>query len=459
MLDMQGAGIRVVGKEFLLVPLLWTPLYFYFGYLMVRGDATLEQWTRVTVRVFGLHAAWFGVVSADPARYGILATLWFMAGIVGFSGSITRLQLFGLWILFAAGFSVGTMLFGTPDYAESAVILISAGFFPGVFLQLSEYVRKLSSKSRELLVAARERNFQMRQAQAQIEEQSRFLEQKNREISATLDALQSTQARLIHQEKLASLGQLTAGIAHEIRNPLNFIMNFSTVSLDLVAEIRHNDTERREDLLVDLEENLERIVDYGRRADAIVNNMMKHSRSEGASSQACDLNAITVDAVHLCLSALRAKEVSRLPQVIAYLDPTLAPVFCVPQDLSRLVINLVQNALYAMQIEAEDPYSFTVPAPVDPILRIRTGMKDGVAVMSIRDNGVGIPEEVRSRIFQPFFTTKPAGKGAGLGLSMSHDILAAHGGTIEVDSVPKEWTEFVVRLPIVAEGDSPMQTA
>jgi signal transduction histidine kinase len=269
---------------------------------------------------------------------------------------------------------------------------------------------------------------------------------------AALRDLQAAQARLVHAEKMASLGQLTAGIAHEIKNPLNFVNNFAGLSVELLDELKETaaaalealDADQRADIDVTiamLTGNLQKIAEHGRRADGIVRSMLLHSRGGTGEWQSADLNGIVDEALNLAYHGARAQDQSFNITMERDLDPNLAPIEIVPQDITRVFLNLFGNGFYAAAKKSRE-------AGDRPILKVATRDLGGEVEIRVRDNGTGIPPESRDRLFQPFFTTKPTGEGTGLGLSISYDIVTQqHGGTISVDSQFGAFTEFTVRLP------------
>ena len=279
-----------------------------------------------------------------------------------------------------------------------------------------------------------------------LEETIGELEQKRKAVEEALSHLKATQAQLIQSEKMASLGELTAGIAHEIQNPLNFVNNFSEVSgelvEELVEEIGKGDFEEVKALAADLKENLEKIVHHGKRADGIVKGMLQHSRSSDGKKEPTDLNALADEYFRLAYHGLRAKDKSFNATLQTDLDPGVGLVSIVPQEIGRVILNLLTNAFQAVNDKAREGQSGYAPT-----VSLKTARKDGKVMLSVSDNGNGIPEAIREKIFQPFFTTKPTGQGTGLGLSLSYDILKAHGGDIVVESEEGKGTEFVINLP------------
>jgi signal transduction histidine kinase len=275
-----------------------------------------------------------------------------------------------------------------------------------------------------------------------------------------VDELQEAQASLIHAEKMASLGQLTAGIAHEIKNPLNFVNNFAGLSVELLNELKETagpafaslaDDEREDvDEVVEmLTGNLEKVAEHGKRADGIVKSMLAHSRGGGGERQSVDLNALVEESLNLAYHGARAQDQNFNITMERDLDPALAPIEVVPQDLTRVFLNLFGNGFYAANKRASESGEMDF----HPTLKVSTcGTGDGVEIR-IRDNGTGIPAELQEKLFEPFFTTKPTGEGTGLGLSISYEIVTKqHGGTIMVESAPGEFSEFCITIPRRARG-------
>jgi len=269
---------------------------------------------------------------------------------------------------------------------------------------------------------------------------------------AALRDLQTAQDRLVQTEKLASLGQLTAGIAHEIKNPLNFVNNFSTLSAELTGELNDllksatlTDKMRKEveDLTRLLKENLDKVVQHGKRADSIVKNMLLHSREGSGEHRPADINAVVDESLNLAYHGARAEKAGFSVAVQRYLDPSVGMADVYPQEITRVLLNLISNGFYATtkrKAEAGDGF--------EPVISATTKNLGDKVEIRIRDNGTGISQEVKEKIFNPFFTTKPSGEGTGLGLSMSHDIIVKqHGGSIDVETEPGLFTEFKIVLP------------
>jgi two-component system NtrC family sensor kinase len=275
---------------------------------------------------------------------------------------------------------------------------------------------------------------------------------RTQELAASLDDLRTAQDRLVQTEKLASLGQLTAGIAHEIKNPLNFVNNFSALSAELVDELKDalapaglaGKTRAEVDELTELlKGNLEKVVQHGKRADSIVKNMLLHSREGSSQAQLADINALLDESLNLAYHGARAEKPDFNVTLLREFDHTAGMVEVFPQEITRAFLNFIANGFYAVtRRKAESGGDF------EPALAVSTKVVGSGVAIRIHDNGTGIAPAVKEKIFNPFFTTKPAGEGTGLGLSMSHDIIVKqHGGSIEVKSEPGQFTEFTIVLP------------
>ncbi|MCA1526321.1 ATP-binding protein [Bradyrhizobium yuanmingense] len=286
------------------------------------------------------------------------------------------------------------------------------------------------------------------------------LRERTTELSQSLDELRTAQDRLIQTEKLASLGQLTAGIAHEIKNPLNFVNNFSAVSTELIDELNEilqsavldgKTKEEIDELTGMLRANLEKVVQHGKRADSIVRNMLLHSRQGSGEHRAVDINAVVEESLNLAYHGARAERPAFNVTLQRDFDPDAGMIEVYPQEITRVLLNLISNGFYAAAKRKESEGD-----AFEPTLRAVTKNLGDRVQIRIRDNGTGIPAEVKEKMFNPFFTTKPAGEGTGLGLSMSHDIVVKqHGGTIDVDTTQGVFTEFIITLPrTMAAGDT-----
>jgi signal transduction histidine kinase len=276
--------------------------------------------------------------------------------------------------------------------------------------------------------------------------QLREIEQA-KEIEKAYNELKATQQQLIQSEKMASLGELTAGIAHEIQNPLNFVNNFSEVNKELIGEMKDeiekgNYTDVKA-IAKDIEENEQKINHHGKRADAIVKGMLQHSRSSNGIKEPTDINALCDEYLRLSYHGLRAKDKSFNAKLKTDFDESIGNINIIPQDIGRVVLNLINNAFYVV-----DEKKKQMGDGYEPTVSVSTKKINGKIEIKVTDNGNGIPRKVLDKIFQPFFTTKPTGVGTGLGLSLSYDIVKAHGGELKVETKEEEGSEFIIILPI-----------
>jgi signal transduction histidine kinase len=302
-----------------------------------------------------------------------------------------------------------------------------------------------SRKQEEALRISTERRAEL---EALVQERTVELSKQKNELQEIVKELKSTQNQLIQSEKMASLGELTAGIAHEIQNPLNFVNNFAEVSMELVdemeEELNKGDTAEAIAIATDIKQNLEKIRHHGRRADGIVKGMLQHSRASSGQKEPTDINVLADEYLRLAYHGLRAKDKSFNAELVTHFDDTLPKANMVPQDVGRVLLNLFTNAFYAVQQKQK-----TAALGYKPTVEVSTSAEKKFITIKVKDNGTGIPEHIKDKIMQPFFTTKPTGEGTGLGLSMSYDIVVkAHGGNININTKEGEYTEFVVKIPL-----------
>jgi signal transduction histidine kinase/ligand-binding sensor domain-containing protein len=278
-------------------------------------------------------------------------------------------------------------------------------------------------------------------------EQAKEIEKAYIKLEQTHETLKATQSQLIQSEKMASLGELTAGIAHEIQNPLNFVNNFSEVNKELVdelqSELKAGSVENAFSISNNIKENEEKINHHGKRADAIVKGMLQHSRTTSSQKESIDINALADEYLRLAYHGMRAKDKSFNATLKTDFDESIGNINVIPQDIGRAILNLINNAFYAV-----DEKKKQIGKDYEPIVSVTTKKINGKVEVKVADNGNGIPQKVIDKIFQPFFTTKPTGQGTGLGLSLSYDIVKAHGGEIRVDTKEGTGTEFVIVLPL-----------
>lgn len=289
---------------------------------------------------------------------------------------------------------------------------------------------------------------QLREKQKELEELVRIrtldLRQKNEDLEKTLNDLKRTQEQLVQQAKLASLGQITAGIAHEIQNPLNFINNFSSLSKELADEIISASTnEEKLEIISDLKTNLSKIESHGKRADSIVKGMLLHSKSSKGEKQETDICSLCEQSLSLAFNSISTNFPHLQCEVNKNYSDNIPMLNITPQDISRVIINIYNNAFYAVNERKKNGVNGYLPT-----MNIEVKKTDGFVLISVHDNGTGIPESDKNKIFQPFFTTKPTGQGTGLGLSSGYEIVKSHGGDIKFESKEKEFTRFEIRLPL-----------
>jgi signal transduction histidine kinase len=369
-------------------------------------------------------------------------------------------------IIIAASFFVLFNISGFIDFQSVLVISFEVAFAfipPAIILSIllaREFAQNLVSLRQRL---AEVENLSALNLQQEMEKQrlltrqNETLEQKvserTAELNQSLTDLKAAQTQLIQSEKMASLGELTAGIAHEIQNPLNFVNNFSEVSVELLAELKEEaEAGNKEEVITiadDLAQNLQKITHHGKRADAIVKGMLQHSQSGAGAKEPTNINELAGEVMRLAYHGLRAKDKSfnAAPiaiRMITKFHENLPLISIIPQDISRVMLNLFNNAFYAVNQKAK-----TAASDYKPEVSVTTSTDNGQVIIAVKDNGNGIPDSIKEKIMQPFFTTKPTGEGTGLGLSLSYDIVVkGYGGNINVNTEEGSYTEFILTLPI-----------
>ncbi|MBK8141350.1 MAG: histidine kinase [Chitinophagaceae bacterium] len=354
-----------------------------------------------------------------------------------------------------------------PDFASDEIQYGHYFFFEegGVFawtdMKLSEVELQIFRRFTSVLSLTYKRYKDLQQAEKLAQQAEKDLVKLKEEKKRTEDALaelQVTQKQLIQSEKMASLGELTAGIAHEIQNPLNFVNNFSEVNKELLEELKaerlkpnaERDENLESELIHDIITNEEKINHHGKRADAIVKGMLQHSRSSSGQKEATDINALADEYLRLSYHGLRAKDKAFNATIKTEFDETTGKINIIPQDIGRVILNLITNAFYVVneRQKAESEKLNAERKNYEPTVEVSTRkVKDRVEV-KVKDNGNGIPQKIIDKIFQPFFTTKPTGQGTGLGLSLSYDIVIAHGGELKVETKEGEGSEFIISIPL-----------
>ncbi|MFL6827742.1 MAG: GAF domain-containing protein [Bradyrhizobium sp.] len=436
----------------------------------------LENATRVCGANFGMMQLWNGETFSTTAAYNVppaFAALREGKPIrvhhpqSGLSNVLKSHQVVHIHDITKGAAYLG----GDPNVVELADIggartvvlvpMLKKDEFVGTFTIYRQEVRPFTDKQIALV-----ENF-TKQAVIAIENTRllRELRERTDDLSTSLDELRTAQDRLVQTEKLASLGQLTAGIAHEIKNPLNFVNNFSALSAELADELNDvlkpvamDDNVRGEvdELTGLLKDNLDKVVQHGKRADSIVKNMLLHSREGSGEHRPADINLLLDESLNLAYHGARAEKPGFNITLQRNFDPNAGAIELFPQEITRAFLNLITNSFYAATKRKTEHGE----SGFEPILRASTRNLGNAVEIRLRDNGTGIPSEVKEKIFNPFFTTKPAGEGTGLGLSMSHDIIVKqHGGTIYVDTEPGVFTEFVITLPRATSAQKPARSA
>lgn len=282
----------------------------------------------------------------------------------------------------------------------------------------------------------------------ELDQKRKAIEETNAALTKSLNDLKTAQAQLIQSEKMASLGELTAGIAHEIQNPLNFVNNFSEVNAELIAEMKeelaNGNMDEVSKIAEHIHENEKKIIHHGKRADAIVKGMLQHSSTRSGDKKSSNINALADEYLRLAFHGLRAKDNSFNVTLKTDYDKTIGKINIIPQEIGRVLLNLYNNAFYAVAEKRKFQ-----PEGFEPTVSVSTKRAGNNVQIKVKDNGNGIPSKILDKIFQPFFTTKPTGQGTGLGLSLSYDIIKAHGGTLTVETIEGEGSEFFIVLLFV----------
>ena len=330
-------------------------------------------------------------------------------------------------------------------YLEFGLYLsLPIGMLVYVALRMREVNREVLDKAEEIVQITEEKKEILAGQNKLLEEQ---VKERTNELTRSLDHLKATQTQLIQSEKMASLGELTAGIAHEIQNPLNFVNNFSEVNTELIDELQQElktgNTEEAIAISNDIKENEQKINHHGKRADAIVKGMLQHSRSSSGVKEPTNINALVDEYLRLAYHGLRAKDKTFNATMLTDYNDSIGMVNVIPQDIGRVVLNLINNAFYVVDEKKKQAGS-----EYQPTVSISTRKTNGQIEICVKDNGNGIPQKILDKVFQPFFTTKPTGQGTGLGLSLSYDIVKAHCGELTVETKEAEGSTFIISIPV-----------
>jgi len=427
-------------------------LKIFFGVMILVGTASFFTGWALLAAVALTAASGIAAVNVWTARARIVASQWIvMGGLV--------LSIF--WILFILLYPILT---GEPSLtmylvAMSAIYLtfpISLLLF--ISMRYKEILFEIQNNAHEVVRLTSEKLEAEKEKQVIVANQKKNLEQevdkRTQELRDSLENLRATQEQLVQQEKLASLGQLTAGIAHEIKNPLNFVNNFSDVSLEMVDEALDElkkisgkgDAAAAAAILAEIKSNLAKIHEHGSRADGIVKSMLQHSRGGSGKMEPTDLNALIREYVNLSFHGMRAAKDPINVEIDLQLDEDLGQVPLIVEDFSRVILNLCNNAFDAMR-EKIDSESTNQNVKYLPKLTVSAKFRNGAVIVEIEDNGPGIPDEIKDKILQPFFTTKKGTQGTGLGLSITNDIIKAHGGDLQIQTKQLHGTLFLITLP------------
>ena len=373
--------------------------------------------------------------------------------IVGIRKKINDFWIIGFGFgLFSLSLISVALLVGSSYFSLSLwyILIYLTGILP-VLISMSVYLsRQVANTNRDLeyqLVNNLKLEFENSKKELELQK-AEELKQAFIALEKAHNELRSTQSQLIQSEKMASLGELMAGIAHEIQNPLNFVKNFAEINKELLTEMKEEidqgNLKDAKSIAQDVFENEEKIHFHSKRADAIVKGMLQHSRSSNGIKEPTDINALVDEYLRLAYHGLRAKEKSFNSAMKTYFDNDIGKINIIPQDIGRVILNLFTNAFYAVDQKGKENTN-----EFEPLVTVTTKKHLNQVSIAVRDNGNGIPQKILDKIFQPFFTTKPAGQGTGLGLSLSYDIVKAHGGEHSVHTKEGEYTEFIIILPII----------
>jgi signal transduction histidine kinase len=415
------------------------------------------RWFNITVYVLLGIVLVSSLLSQLVSIAAVINILWVVACIFivvkrwkklkGAQWAIVTALILGI-ILAILSFGNGIIVPSLPEWASlliysTAVLSFPLGLLIYAAIRFKEINHETQIQADKVVQLSEEKKQQAINQQKILEEE---VKRQTSDLTNTLNSLKSTQAQLIQSEKMASLGELTAGIAHEIQNPLNFVNNFSEVNAELVEELKSELATGNQQSAIEIadgiRDNSEKINHHGKRADAIVKGMLLHSRTSTGQKESVDINGLADEYLRLAYHGLRAKDKTFNAKFETDFDPSIGKINIVPQEIGRVILNLINNAFYAV-----DEKKKVGIENYEPTVTVSTKKINGKVEVRVKDNGNGIPQKILDKIFQPFFTTKPTGQGTGLGLSLSHDIIKAHGGELKVETKEGEGAEFIIHLP------------
>jgi len=401
------------------------------------------------------------VISASPFMLCAVCIYYIISSWKNLRGAqwaiVVGLMLTLFWLLMFGIYSDGTLkLPFALLYVTGVYLSFPLGLLVYVSVRFKEIIKEVEDNAQQVVQLSEEKKEHALLQQKLLQEE---VNRQTAEIRATLDNLKATQSQLIQSEKMASLGELTAGIAHEIQNPLNFVNNFSEVNIELIDELKNElaagNRQLAEEMVDDIKANELKIKHHGKRADAIVKGMLQHSRSSSGVKESSDINALCDEYLRLSYHGLRAKDKNFNADFKSNFDESIGKINILPQDIGRVLLNIYNNAFYAVNEKKKTPLPLKgINIAYEPTVTVTTrrlgsAFEDGGKIeIKVTDNGNGIPKIIVDKIFQPFFTTKPTGQGTGLGLSLSYDIIKAHGGELKVETKELEGSAFIILLPI-----------
>jgi len=417
------------------------------------------SWITWLILLFMPFASSLGHVFNISWPFGILNTLmmgYFAYLVISSWEKIKRIE----WIVVIAMavLTIGALLFVflhkyfldsfiEIEHLLKTIVLLSSPIIFLVYISLSykKIVEERERETKKVIQISDEKKAILERQKETLEEQ---VNERTQDLNKSLEELKATQSQLIQSEKMASLGELTAGIAHEIQNPLNFVNNFSEVNSELIEELKqeidNKDWEEVNEIANDIAQNEDKIKHHGKRADGIVKGMLQHSRTTAGEKEPTDINILADEYLRLSYHGLRAKDKDFNADFKTELDESLPKINAIPQEIGRVLLNLINNAFFAVYEKTKENIE-----GYKPEVLVSTNNLNGLIEIQVKDNGFGIPDEIKEKIFQPFFTTKPTGQGTGLGLSLSYDIITnGHGGELKVETKENEGSTFIIQLPI-----------